>query len=86
MFEAFIIVCAASLSQEIYPSTCTELSDVYGPYLTQEQCLVRTVEMVNDVTSGKLAPIFFELYMRAGVPIGMLYAEGHCEQNLGESV
>ena len=86
MFEAFIIVCAATLSQEIYPSTCTKLEDITGPYLTEEQCLARANEMVDTVIVGDLNPIFFELYLQAGVPIGLLYAEGHCEQNLGQSV
>jgi hypothetical protein len=78
MLEAFIIVCAATFSYEIYPSTCFPLYDEWGPYMTEENCDIRTEQMVNDVIRGSLNPLVFEIYLEMGVQVELLYAEGHC--------
>jgi hypothetical protein len=59
MFEALAIVCAASLSFEIYTDRCFMLQDSWGPYNTIENCNIRRSQMVNEVLNGVLStPVF----------------------------
>jgi hypothetical protein len=80
MFEAFVIVCAATLAQEIDRNSCMQLNDSWGPYRTEENCDIRSRQMVDEVINGDLNPVLFSMYSNViGVNIELLYAEGHCE-------
>jgi hypothetical protein len=52
MFEAAILVCLASL-----PDFCVELMDNRGPYPTNQQCIERVAEMIQD--TKKFGPEYF---------------------------
>jgi hypothetical protein len=80
MFEAFVIVCATTLSYGINQNSCFPLNDEWGPYKTEENCSIRANQMSEEILRGELNPYFFELYQSLGVPIDLLYAEGHCEK------
>jgi hypothetical protein len=84
MFEAFVFVCAANFAYEVDNSSCVRLSDSWGPYVTQENCDIRTDQMVEDVLRGTLTPLLFEMYSSYGVPADQLYAEGVCIELEGE--
>jgi hypothetical protein len=86
MFKAFIIVCAASFSQEIYKDTCFVMRDTRGPYLTLEECRLRTQQMSNEVLNGDLNSIVVQLYRDAGLKLELLYSEGRCTETAGEQV
>lgn len=75
MFKAFIIVCAAS-SISVDRSSCIMLDDQWGPYKTEENCDIRAAQMTNDVLTGELSEIMFQVL---GDP-QFLYAEGYCEE------
>jgi hypothetical protein len=74
MFEAFVIVCAAGISFEVYTDNCFIVEDNWGPYYTAENCDIRRSQMVDDILNGVLtAPSFTFL----GNP-DQIYAEGIC--------
>ena len=52
MFEAAILVCLASL-----PDFCVELVDDRGPYPTNQQCVERDAEMIQD--TKRFGPEYF---------------------------
>lgn len=76
MFQAFVIVCAASASFEIYEQTCIRSDDMWGPYTTQEDCGIRATQMVDEVITGPLNEYMFYIL---GNP-EQIYAEGYCEE------
>jgi hypothetical protein len=81
MFHAFIVVCAASFNQ-VYTDTCFRLDDSWGPHRTEENCYIRSQQIVDDVLTGDLNSLvtnMFFLRFRA-IPQG-IYAEGFCEAN-----
>lgn len=84
MFEAFVFVCAANFAYEINYDSCIRLSDDWGPYVSQENCDIRTVQMVEDVLRGPMTPLLFEMYSTSGIPADQLYAEGSCQKIKGE--
>lgn len=77
MFEALVLVCAASASQEIYRDSCFVLKDS-STFNTIESCEVRTDEMVNEVLNSGLTFIIVDNYRRSGIFPELLYAEGKC--------
>ena len=56
MFEAFILVCSASIAMEVDSTNCILIKDTWGPYSTQEACNARTLQMVSDIVYGELSP------------------------------
>ena len=76
MFHAFIIICAASATFEVYTDTCFRANDTWGPYKTEENCDIRANQMVEEVTQGILnEPAFMVLNYPE-----QIYAEGYCEK------
>lgn len=80
MFEAFVIVCAATISFEIDQNSCFSLSDNWGPYKTEENCGIRVDQMTNDILHGDLNPYIFSIYQNLGIDSDLIYAEGYCEK------
>jgi hypothetical protein len=80
MFHAFIIACAASMSFEIDQSRCVMFEDAWGPYKTEENCNIRSNQMVSDAVEGVMNPV---LTIILGNP-PYIYAEGHCKTPEGE--
>ena len=74
MFEAFILVCSASISMEVDRTNCMTIKDTWGPYATQEDCSARTLQMVNDMVYGQAN--MYVLNMLNYPP--MLYTQEHC--------
>jgi hypothetical protein len=76
MFQAFVIICAASTTFQIYEDMCFFSNDTWGPYKTEENCGIRARQMVLEVTEGSLnETTFFVL----GFP-EQIYAEGFCKK------
>ena len=74
MFEALILVCSVSITMEVDRLNCLVMEDSWGPYITRENCDIRTSQMVNEVLHG-------ELNYYVGSVLGyppFLYAEGYC--------
>ena len=44
MFTPIIFACAFIVTQE-----CVRFEDDWGPYATEEQCIERIVEMINNI-------------------------------------
>jgi hypothetical protein len=76
MFQAFIVVCAINLSQQIDTTRCTRLDDAWGPYKTEEHCKIRTNQMSYEVVKGQLNPLIS--HMLGNPPV--LNVEQHCIQ------
>jgi hypothetical protein len=74
MFEAFILVCAASVSMEVDSTNCITIKDTWGPYATQEDCSARTLQMVNDIGYGQGHQYVFNMLNYPP----MIYTEKHC--------
>ena len=47
MFQAFVLICLIGMSTE--NRYCEELVDTRGPYITQDQCLARVYEIVQEL-------------------------------------
>ena len=83
MFQASVIIFAASVSFEIYEETCKRVDDLWGPYKTEENCGIRATQMVDEIINGPLNISTFYLF---GNP-EQIFAEGHCEEiNLDPAV
>lgn len=76
MFSAFVIVCAAAINSEVDWSTCVRFNDSWGPYKTEENCIIRSKQMHTEVTVGSLKDIAFS-YLNN--PEGLL-VQGFCEK------
>jgi hypothetical protein len=74
MFHAYVIVCAATLSFQIYTDSCFVLDDSWGPYQTTENCDIRRKQLVDDVLNGILRDTVFMMLMYPE----QIYAEGIC--------
>ncbi|MFA7408568.1 MAG: hypothetical protein WCY93_12210 [Anaerolineaceae bacterium] len=57
MFEAIVIVCAINLGNVDYES-CQALTDLWGPHVTQENCEIRTAQMIRDMKRPEFEPLF----------------------------
>ncbi len=79
MFHAFIVVCATS-SNQVYTDTCFRLDDFWGPYRTEENCYIRSQQIVDDVLTGDLNELVTTMFFSRlrSIPQG-IYAEGYCE-------
>jgi hypothetical protein len=80
MFQAFVLICAASVSYEIDYDTCFRMNDLWGPYRTEENCDIRSNQMREDILRGPLREAAFDIFfMNYGTYPSMMYAEGNCE-------
>lgn len=86
MFEAFVFVCAANLSYEIDYNTCIRLSDDWGPYVSQENCDIRSNQMVESVLRGELNPVIFQMYENLSIQVDQIYALGMCKEIPGVDI
>lgn len=77
MFHAFVIVCAASFNMEIDQSRCLSIEDAWGPYRTEENCMIRANQIVEDVGEDEMK---LGITAMLGYP-PMIYAEGRCTQS-----
>jgi len=59
MFEAYISVCAALLTGEVDTNNCLFFNDTWGPYKTQENCDIRSEQMVEEITTEQFLFYFF---------------------------
>lgn len=76
MFAAIIIVCAATLTNDVDTNRCLTFDDTFGPYITEENCKIRAAQMERDITQSDITPsIFFML----GMP-QKIAAKGFCER------
>lgn len=83
MFIAFIIVCASTISQEIDTDTCLRMDDAWGPYITIENCQIRSNQMKDEVLYGIMNEYTFDMM---GNP-ELIYVEPFCEfEDLGPAV
>ena len=82
MFEAFILVCAVSVNMEIDQTSCIIFQDDWGPYNTEENCNIRTSQMVDETLNGEMNLYISKLL---GYPT-FLYAQPYCSYPKGEPV
>jgi hypothetical protein len=80
MFHAFVIACAANFNMEIDESRCIMFEDAWGPYKTEENCVIRANQMVKDAGEGNMNLVITSIL---GYP-PFVYAEGHCKPPEGE--
>lgn len=74
MFQAFVLVCAAASNLMVDYSNCMLLEDAWGPYISQENCDIRTTQMMDETLNSEMN--YYITYM-LGYP-DLLYVEGHC--------
>ena len=82
MFEAFVLVCAVSANMEIDQTNCIIFQDEWGPYVTEENCDIRTSQMVNETLNVEMN---FYISKLLGYP-PFLYAQSYCSYPEGEPV
>jgi hypothetical protein len=80
MYYAFALICAATASQQIIPDSCIIAPDSWGPYITAENCSIRAAQMAQEVLTGELNSLMFDLYAESGIAATYLYVEGECTQ------
>lgn len=52
MFTALVMFCA--LQSPELPPNCLILRDKYGPYRTEENCNIRTNQMIREITADEV--------------------------------
>lgn len=77
MFESLVLICAASINQEIIRESCFTLRD-NSIFHTIESCETKNQQIVNEVLNGVLTFNVFELYRNSGILAELLYVEGKC--------
>lgn len=82
MFKAFVIVCAVNFNMEIDQSRCLMFEDSWGPYNTEESCMIRANQMSEEVGKGDMNAV---VTMMLGYP-PLIYSEGRCKPLEGTSV
>lgn len=82
MFHAFILACSASISSQVDWDTCLVFGDSWGPYRTEENCLIRSRQMVLEAIEGSMNPILMLILNNPP----QMYAEGHCVPSADEPV
>lgn len=82
MFEAFVVVCAVSANLEIDQNNCMFLYDEWGPYNTEENCMIRTDQMVDETLNSEMN---FYISKLLGYPI-FLHAQSYCMYPTGKPV
>ena len=76
MFSAFVIACAASINLGVDFDSCLRYNDQWGPYKTEENCVIRSKQMHKEITEGVLKEIVF---LDLGNPEHMI-VKGFCEK------
>lgn len=77
MFQAFVLVCAAASNLKVDYSNCMLLEDNWGPYITQENCDIRTAQIMDEVLNSEMN---YYITAMLGYP-DLLYVEGQCTTN-----
>jgi hypothetical protein len=76
MFQAFVIACATSVNLGIDMDSCLRFNDSWGPYKTEENCIIRSKQMHNEIANGVLKEsVFFTLDNPEGIIV-----QGFCEK------
>lgn len=76
MFSAFVIACATSINLGIDMDSCLRYNDSWGPYKTEENCIIRSKQMHKEIAEGVLKEyVFIDL----GNPSGII-VQGFCEK------
>ena len=52
MFTALVMFCALQTPE--LPPNCIILKDTYGPYRTEENCNIRTSQMIREITADEV--------------------------------
>lgn len=52
MFEVVMMICAL-VGREPDFSRCAKITDTYGPYRTERNCLIRLNQMVSDMQANE---------------------------------
>jgi len=81
MFHAFVIACAASLNMEIDRSSCIMFEDTWGPYKTEDHCMIRANQMYDEARESELNLL---IIMSLNYP-PFIYSESHCTVSEGET-
>jgi hypothetical protein len=81
MFHAFVIACAANLNMEIDRSSCIILEDTWGPYKTEEHCIIRANQMYDEAREANLNLL---IMMSLNYP-SFVYSESRCRVLEGET-
>jgi hypothetical protein len=82
MFHAFVIVCAVNLTMEIDRSRCLSFEDTWGPFRTEENCMIRANQMSRESSEGDMNTIITRMLNYPP----MIYSEGHCFRTQDEYV
>ncbi len=53
MFTTYVVACALMVGQDM---RCTEFEDSYGPYYTEEECIIRAQKMREDLIIHLVEP------------------------------
>ena len=76
MFSAFVMACATSVSLGVDMDSCLRYNDSWGPYRTEENCIIRSKQMHKEIAEGVLKEyVFIDL----GSPEGII-VQGFCEK------
>ena len=78
MFEAFLLVCAASLSEGVDINRCLLIKDNFGPFRTEENCRIRVDQMANEMIVSNPLNQFF-IFESLGFPEYLVFTR-NCEQ------
>jgi len=78
MFHAFVLICAATFG-EPNADVCIRLDDTWGPYRTEENCLIRSNQIFTSSMNGDLDHIIFDSFLNEYQSIPEdLYIRGFC--------
>lgn len=78
MFSAFVIACATSINLGVDIDSCLRFNDSWGPYKTEENCIIRSKQMHNDIAEGVLKEsVFISLDNPPGIIV-----QGFCEKTI----
>lgn len=77
MFYAFIVICAANINLEVDADNCVYFKDIWGPYVTVENCHIRVNQMITEMLEP---PYIIDIDRRLGSP-PFYYRYGYCNQS-----
>jgi hypothetical protein len=61
MFYASIVVCALYSNPTVDTTRCITLNDTWGPYKTEENCVIRTNQMTRDTSTPLMQSVIFPM-------------------------
>jgi hypothetical protein len=70
MFSASIIFCATIFG--VVTDRCVVVEDTLGPYFTQQNCEIRTAQMIRDITASP--ELMVGVYLSLDFPQQVSYA------------